>query len=923
MTSDARQISLIPPIPANLLQKEESSQKRTLQNPPTPAPKRVCRRTIDEAVWNCFVFQALNTKLDEIPQLQALCATILAKSPPNVNIREQLILKFHDDYIRGIDTNPYLARMYKECEELSKTYQNPAAFEKLSAQERFLVLSQREHVLRDPELLDVCRKLIDMGTDPRILHMVTLQKFKQDLDIGAPVPSILYSLWHRAQRKKPITVRFPQSKIMHWAYMIGKSPEGKQMATCECCAYPPLTSILRSNLTSMKLRPNQHGLLGTNPSKGHGIQHYRNVLETHAKSRLHKWSWLRYKVLNLQWKPNRVLERKMREERLLPPKASAPPLTAEEMKSSEDFDQDFISWTSVMGKEGGQIEKNVWRRFLAACDDKIIEADPDCVEYFKELSIPSGLERLKYCIEYYHNANPYHKPIPMLLTKFYREAGGPNLGRQQYSLPTKKKRKQRLVAPNGVHNYNSSASVAQCHTKNPLRAARTNHRPPKPAAHYHPLPRTKSKSDYVESPTYSSTQMKLNLPLPNHHNHINTPNKPHRLNHSEIEDTQARARKSTAATARQRTAMPYVPSPVKPPKRAQPPQPKTNSAPPPIPPPEITFTNKIATTNVRAVPALQPVPNLIPVEKNPPPPKQKTPAPTGRPRRLIKPRQRYEPETKRWTPSKKPKEVKEKKAEKKPAKKKAKQAKTKVKVQVHTPLLDSEPVKLNTKATPEHREFHVEKILSRRKKKGRMQWLVKWAAYDKPTWEPKTNLQENKIWIAYERKVGPFNKVRFGRGMTPSVSKSRSPSPEMFGCPRAPEIDRERPLHFPKELRESTLVIKSMTDRKIQFRAENGSLWRFDAPGTLQYTKIRPAGADSDSDSDSDEPSRRITPTFSRPPVNHKMGSGKPRKTLSNEEMRRHWQIIQAGAIPEYDVLYGKNFKVILRDLKTNGSHCV
>jgi len=55
-------------------------------------------------------------------------------------------------------------------------------------------------------------------------------------------------------------------------------------------------------------------------------------------------------------------------------------------------------------------------------------------------------------------------------------------------------------------------------------------------------------------------------------------------------------------------------------------------------------------------------------------------------------------------------------------------------------------------------EYEVEKILDKRRKKGIIQYLVKWLGYDETTWEPEENLENcRKLVEEFENKINKKN----------------------------------------------------------------------------------------------------------------------------------------------------------------------
>ena len=55
--------------------------------------------------------------------------------------------------------------------------------------------------------------------------------------------------------------------------------------------------------------------------------------------------------------------------------------------------------------------------------------------------------------------------------------------------------------------------------------------------------------------------------------------------------------------------------------------------------------------------------------------------------------------------------------------------------------------------------YKVEKLIDRRKNKGKIEFLVKWRGYEEPTWQARTSLYKDIPGIVknYEKKYGPYN----------------------------------------------------------------------------------------------------------------------------------------------------------------------
>ena len=73
-------------------------------------------------------------------------------------------------------------------------------------------------------------------------------------------------------------------------------------------------------------------------------------------------------------------------------------------------------------------------------------------------------------------------------------------------------------------------------------------------------------------------------------------------------------------------------------------------------------------------------------------------------------------------------------------------------------LVNEEPPPIFVEGTE---EFEIQRILRHRKRGRGHQFLVKWAGWEEPTWEPSTELEDTIALTAYERKVG----IRFGRSL--------------------------------------------------------------------------------------------------------------------------------------------------------------
>merc|ERR1711994_241305 len=53
----------------------------------------------------------------------------------------------------------------------------------------------------------------------------------------------------------------------------------------------------------------------------------------------------------------------------------------------------------------------------------------------------------------------------------------------------------------------------------------------------------------------------------------------------------------------------------------------------------------------------------------------------------------------------------------------------------------------------EEKEYEIEKIVDKRKRGGKVQYLVEWKDFDEPSWEPKENLGKELI-DDYEEEYG-------------------------------------------------------------------------------------------------------------------------------------------------------------------------
>jgi len=65
--------------------------------------------------------------------------------------------------------------------------------------------------------------------------------------------------------------------------------------------------------------------------------------------------------------------------------------------------------------------------------------------------------------------------------------------------------------------------------------------------------------------------------------------------------------------------------------------------------------------------------------------------------------------------------------------------------------IDDDETKRSPKDESEDDEFELEKVLSERWKGDRLQYLLKWKGYERPSWEWKTNVHAPRLMRQYQR----------------------------------------------------------------------------------------------------------------------------------------------------------------------------
>jgi len=139
-------------------------------------------------------------------------------------------------------------------------------------------------------------------------------------------------------------------------------------------------------------------------------------------------------------------------------------------------------------------------------------------------------------------------------------------------------------------------------------------------------------------------------------------------------------------------------------------------------------------------------------------------------------------------------------------------------------------------------EMELKKIIGRRRMKRSMnfEYLVQWRHHDKETWELERNLSNYPVFHEYRKRIGSWNIMKTGPGLTPSTSPSRSSSNEYY--PReVEEKDRERPQDFHPLMNEKIpLTISSLNSHKIQLRTKSGAIWYIHSTTPVQLTQARP-----------------------------------------------------------------------------------
>lgn len=64
----------------------------------------------------------------------------------------------------------------------------------------------------------------------------------------------------------------------------------------------------------------------------------------------------------------------------------------------------------------------------------------------------------------------------------------------------------------------------------------------------------------------------------------------------------------------------------------------------------------------------------------------------------------------------------------------------------------------NPNLTRKMKDFEVEVILDKRttgRKEKKVEYLLKWKGYKRPSWAAKADLNCNRLIVEYERKIGP------------------------------------------------------------------------------------------------------------------------------------------------------------------------